>query len=71
MEVIPSSETQVDFYRTTSTWRYNPENLLFEVLIPWIVLSSGTLRREVRWKSTYVPEEHVATIFKVEEYAKH
>jgi hypothetical protein len=44
----------------------------FQVLQRWLwtVLSSGIKRRVVRWKSTDVSREHVAFIFRVEEWAK-
>jgi hypothetical protein len=36
----------------------------------WRVISSGIWRRAVSWKSTDVSEEHVASIFTVEEWSK-
>jgi hypothetical protein len=35
-----------------------------------MALSPGIQRRIVRWKSTNVSEEHVASIFRDKEYAK-
>jgi hypothetical protein len=39
------------------------------IITPWRVLSSITQRRVVRWKSTDVSEEHVASVLIVEEHA--
>jgi hypothetical protein len=42
----------------------------YEITSFWKGLSSGIKYRVVRWKSTDVSEEYIASIFRVEEYVK-
>jgi hypothetical protein len=49
-------------------WQHFPHPRHVRLL--WEVLSCGMWRCVVRWKSTYVSDEHIASIFRVEESAE-
>jgi hypothetical protein len=57
-------------YKTGCVRKTDRSKKLRKLYWLWRVLSSGIQRRVVRWKSTDVPEEHVASIFGVEEWTK-
>jgi hypothetical protein len=63
---ISGSQQLTPSYRGPN-YIYSLQDLRFPQRWLWTVLSCGVQRRVVRWKSTDISAEHVASIFGVEE----